>query len=295
VSAGTRRFANYTNLSPGHYTFKIKCESRDGIPSKGITTLAVYIKPPWWLTWWACTLYALLAGIIVYSLYRNRIRDLEHKQAAQINVMVATQEEERKRISRDLHDDVGTKLSALKLFLSSLHERAFNTNNEEIKFLAESSEQYITEAMQDIRRLLLNLSPAVLEEFGYSTAVEGLVNKINETKQIHFNLVMFGMKNRLPKDYELALYRITQELINNVLKHAEAKYVSLQIGQRDKKIILMIEDDGKGFDVHAHKDGYGLQNLEARTQLMHGIMTIDSQPGKGTSVWIEIPDNFNTA
>ena len=293
VSAGTRRFANYTNLSPGHYTFRVKCESRDGVPSKDITTLAVYIKPPWWVTWWAYTLYALLAVIIVYSLYRNRIRDLEHKQAAQINVMVATQEEERKRISRDLHDDVGTKLSALKLFLSSLHERASDTNDEEIKLLAESSEQYITEAMQDIRRLLLNLSPAVLEEFGYSTAVEVLVNKINETKQINFNLVMFGMKNRLPKDYELALYRITQELINNVLKHAEAKYVSLQIGQRDKKIILMIEDDGKGFDVHAHKDGYGLQNLEARTQLMHGIMTIDSQPGKGTSVWIEIPDNFN--
>jgi signal transduction histidine kinase/ligand-binding sensor domain-containing protein len=295
VSAGTRRFANYTNLPPGHYTFKVKCENRDGVPSKNITTLAVYIRPPWWLTWWAYTLYALLAGVIVYSLYRNRIRDLEQKQAAQINVMVATQEEERKRISRDLHDDVGTKLSALKLFLSSLHERAFNTNNEEIKILAESSEQYITEAMQDLRRLLLNLSPAVLEEFGYSTAVEVLVNKINETKQIHFNLVMFGMKSRLPKDYELALYRITQELINNVLKHAEAKYVSLQIGQRDKKIILMIEDDGKGFDVHAHKDGYGLQNLEARTQLMHGIMTIDSQPGKGTSVWIEIPDNFSIA
>jgi len=97
------------------------------------------------------------------------------------------------------------------------------------------------------------------------------------------------MKKRLQKDYELTLYRITQELINNVLKHARAKHVSLQIGQRDEKIILMIEDDGKGFDVGAHKDGYGLHNLDARTKLMHGTMTIDSQPGKGTSVLIEIP------
>jgi signal transduction histidine kinase len=88
------------------------------------------------------------------------------------------------------------------------------------------------------------------------------------------------------------LYRITQELINNVLKHAEAKNVSLQIGQRDEKIILMIEDDGKGFDVLAHKDGYGLHNLNARTQLMNGTMVIDSQVGKGTSVLIEIPYNF---
>jgi signal transduction histidine kinase len=235
----------------------------------------------------------VLAGAIVYTIHRNHIRALESKQAAQIRVMVATQEEERKRISRDLHDDVGTKLSALKLFLSSLHEKAIYTDNKEIKSLAESSEQFITEAMQDVRQLLLNLSPAVLEEFGYTTAVEGLVNKINETKQIHFSLVVFGMNHRLQKDYELALYRITQELINNVLKHAEAKHVSLQIGVRDGKVILLMEDDGKGFDVAAHKDGYGLHNLDARTKLMHGTITIDSQPGKGTSVLIEIPYNLN--
>ncbi len=229
---------------------------------------------------------------MVYSLYRNNIRQLKNKQAAQIKAMVATQEEERKRISRDLHDDVGTKLSALKLFLSSLHEKASETKNEEIKSLTKSSEQFIKEAMQDVRQLLLNLSPTVLEEFGYTTAVEGLVNKINETKQIHFSLIVFGMKQRLQKDYELALYRITQELINNVLKHAEAKHVSLQIGQRDEKIILMMEDDGKGFDINAHKDGYGLNNLDARAKLMNGTITIDSQPGKGTSVLIEVPYDF---
>jgi two-component system NarL family sensor kinase len=77
------------------------------------------------------------------------------------------------------------------------------------------------------------------------------------------------------------------------LKHAHAKQVSLQIGQRDEKIILMIEDDGKGFDVTSHNDGYGLHNLEARTKLLNGVMTIDSHPGKGTSVLIEIPYNFN--
>jgi signal transduction histidine kinase len=210
-----------------------------------------------------------------------------------MKVMVSTQEDERKRISRDLHDDIGTKLSALKLFLSSLHEKASDINNREIESLAHSSEQFITEAMADVRQLLLNLSPTVLEEFGYATAVEGLVNKINETRQINFNLVVFGMKQRLQKDYELALYRITQELINNVLKHAEAKHVSLQIGQRDEKIILMMEDDGKGFDVNAHKDGYGLNNLAARTKLMQGTMVIDSNAGKGTSVLIEIPYNLN--
>ena len=135
----------------------------------------------------------------------------------QIKAMVATQEQERKRISRDLHDDVGTKLSALNLFLSSLDEKAKCANNNEIRSLAQSSKQFIKEAMYDVRQLLLNLSPTVLEEFGYVTAVEGLVNKINETKQIHFDLVVFGINHHLKKEYELALYRITQELINNVL------------------------------------------------------------------------------
>jgi signal transduction histidine kinase/ligand-binding sensor domain-containing protein len=293
VEAGQQRFASYTNLSPGHYKFKLKCKNRDGISSKGITTLSIYICPPWWATWWAYTLYALLIGSIIYSLYRNHINNLKKKQSDQIATMVATQEEERKRISRDLHDDVGTKLSALKLFLSSLREKALETNNEEINSLAQSSEDFISEAMRDVRQLLHNLSPGVLEEFGYTTAVEGLVNKINETKQLQFSLVVFGMKQRLQKDYELALYRITQELINNVLKHSEAKHVSLQIGERDEKIILMIEDDGKGFDLSSHNNGYGLYNLEARTKLLHGVITIDSQFGKGTSVLIEIPYHLN--
>src|SRR5689334_13665560 len=115
--------------------------------------------------------------------------------------------------------------------------------------------------MQDVRQLLLNLSPMVLEEFGYTVAVQGLVNKINETKRLKFTFMTFGIKQRFHKEYELALYRITQELVNNILKHANAGQVTLQIGRRNKKIILLIEDDGKGFDANQHKDGYGLRNL----------------------------------
>ncbi len=283
--------AVFGNMREGAYTFKLKAVSPFGVWSE--TAYSFKVLPPWWRTWWAYTLYALLIGGMGYTFYRNHIRGIKRKQAEQIKTMVATQEEERKRISKDLHDEVGVKLSALKLFLSSLSEKASATNNEEIVSLAQSSENLITEAMQDVRQLLLNLSPGILEEFGYSTAVEGLVSKINETEQLHFSLVIFGMKQRLQKDYELALYRITQELINNVIKHAGAKQVSLQIGRRDEKIILMIEDDGKGFDVGSRKDGYGLHNLDTRTRMLDGIITIDSQPGKGTSVLIEIPYNLN--
>ena len=137
--------------------------------------------------------------------------------------------------------------------------------------------------------MLLNLSPGILEEFGFVSAIQGLVTKINQTGVIHFELSTFGLQYRLRKEYELALYRIIQELINNVLKHAEAKYVTLQIGYREGNIIIMMEDDGKGFEINQHRDGYGLKNLETRTKLLNGTMNIDSHIGTGTSVSIEIP------
>jgi len=233
----------------------------------------------------------LLAMVIVIKNIQRK--KLQEKQAAQLKTMIDTQESERKRISRDLHDDIGTKLSALGLFLSSMKEKAVESENIEIISLAQSSQQFIREAVYDLRELLLDLSPSVLEDFGYTTAVEGLINKINETKLIHFSLVIFGMKERLQHNYELALYRITQELINNVLKHSEAKKVTLQIGRREDLIILMIEDDGKGFELLDYQEGYGLKNLSSRTALLQGKMIIDSAPGKGTSVLIEIPYHSN--
>ncbi|MBS1921168.1 MAG: hypothetical protein JST17_13025 [Bacteroidetes bacterium] len=283
--------AVFGNLKAGYYTFKLKALSPFGVRSE--TEYSFKVMPPWWLTWWAYIFYTVMAAGILVALYRNRIRIMEDRQARRMNIMVATQEEERKRIAWELHDDVGVKLSALKLSLSSLTEKAEKTKNEEIHSLARHSENLISESMQDVRRLLRNLSPGVLEEFGYTIAVEGLVNKINETGQIRFNLVIFGMNGRLKKEYELSLYRITQELINNVLKHARARNVSLQIGHRDEKIILMMEDDGKGFDVNSKSDGYGLHNLDIRTKLMKGTLTIDAAPGKGTSVLIEIPYTKN--
>lgn len=225
------------------------------------------------------------SGFVIRNIQRKR---LQEKQAAQFKTMIETQERERRRISRDLHDDIGTKLSALRLFLSSMKEKTANSNPE-LSALVENSELFVREAVHDLRQLLSDLSPSVLEEFGYSTAVEGLVSKINQAKLVHFNLIIFGMKGRISRDYELALYRITQELINNVLKHAAAKNVTLQIGIRDELIVLMIEDDGKGFELSEQAEGYGLKNLAARTALMNGKMTIDTAPGRGTSVTIEIP------
>ena len=288
--SGFDRIVHYFNLAPGDYVFRLKAYNTDG--PTGERQIKIHISPPWWKTIWAYLFFGISLLGSAFLFYRNRIRQLKKRQTEQIRAAIHAQEEERKRISRDLHDDIGTKLSALKLFISSLELKAHAIHNEEIVSLAQNSEQFIGEVVKDLRTLLINLSPTVLEDFGYTNAVEGLANKINETKLIRFDLNVFGFKKRLQKDYELALYRITQELINNILKHADAKNISLQTGQRDEKIVLLIEDDGKGFDVNIHKDGYGLKNLETRTKLLNGKMVIESVPGKGTITHIEIPYNL---
>ncbi|HWB28017.1 MAG TPA: two-component regulator propeller domain-containing protein [Chitinophagaceae bacterium] len=285
--------ASYSNLRPGTYTFLVRASNDAGAWSEKTASLQFIIAPPFWQTIWAYLLYAISAAAAIYAVYVSRIKQYRLKQETQLRTMIATQEEERKRISRDLHDDIGTKLSALKLFVSTFKNNLQKHQYRETETLAQNTEELIDETIRDVRVMLMNLSPGILEEFGYVTAVEGLVNKINETKIILINLVIFGIKERFAKEYELALYRITQELVNNILKHAEATNVSLQIGYRDGKIILMIEDDGKGFDVTAHKEGYGLKNLDARTTLLQGVMTIDSREGNGTSVLVEIPYQFN--
>ncbi len=283
--------AHFGNINEGNYTFKVKAMSPDGVWSFPVL-YSFKVLPPWYRSWWAYSLYVITASFLIYSIYKKKIRQMEKKQAKQLHTIIATQEEERKRISRDLHDDVGTKLSALKLFLSSLKNSVEKKQYQQADQLADNSENLINQTIKDVRNMLLNLSPGILEEFGFTTAIESLVNKINQTNTIHFDLSVFGMNENLKIEYQLALYRITQELINNVLKHSNAKRVSLQIGYRDEKIIIMIEDDGKGFDLNQHKDGYGLKNLEARTKLLNGAMNIDSQPGRGTSISIEVPYKF---
>jgi signal transduction histidine kinase/ligand-binding sensor domain-containing protein len=287
---GRNRQAYYFDVPPGKYIFRVRAASRYNVWAE--QDLTIVISPPWWRTWWGYCLFIISGLGLIYAIYRNRINRIYAQQQKQMHTMVATQEEERKRISRDLHDDVGTKLSALQLFISSMKNNIRARDFEQADELAENANQLINQTMKDVREMLLSLSPTVLEEFGYITAVEGLINKINSAHLVQFNLGIFGMEVLLSKDQELALYRITQELINNILKHADATLVSLEIGHRDKKVILMIEDNGKGFDTSAHSEGYGIKNLYARTKLLNGEIHIDSAPGKGTSVLIEIPHQF---
>lgn len=284
---GSNTTAQFENIPPGEHTFRLRALGPSGI--SGETSFAFRVLRPWWTSWWAYVAYLAFGAGLFYLLYRLYALSTERKQVKEINIVLAAQEEERRRIARDLHDDIGVKLSAVKLYLSSLSGKASVLHDREIKSLAEQTESLVGETMQDVRGLLADLSPGMLEDPGCLAAVEDLVSKINASGRLQISLFVFGIQARFEKENELALYRMIQELINNILKHSHAARASLQIGLRDGKIVLMAEDNGCGFEKNGPHNGHGLRNLVIRTRAMKGTIAIDSEPGKGTSVTIEIP------
>lgn len=221
------------------------------------------------------------------NLQSELIKSLEENRELQeesIKAIVETQETERTRIGRDLHDDVGAQLSTLKLFLNSMKSKTGKEQEELINY----STTILDSAIHDIRTILINLSPKVLDEYGYVKAVEEMVSKINSSNVLKFELSVHGLEQRLDSKLENSLYRITQELINNSLKYSWAKHIILDVLRRDDRIVLMYEDNGRGCDIEASTRGFGLTNIRTRVKMFNGQVYFDSSPGNGFRCEIEL-------
>ena len=158
-------------------------------------------------------------------------------------------------------------------------------NDPEIRQL---STELVDQAICELRNILLNLSPKTLEENGLAAALQDLADNITKLNLIRLHLDVTTFHLRLKDACEYGLYRISQELINNTIKHASAKNVFISLVVRDKQIIVLYEDDGIGFDPEHVKKGYGLHNVETHTQAIQGDLVIDSSRGKGLAVTITL-------
>ncbi|HYV90313.1 MAG TPA: tetratricopeptide repeat protein [Chitinophagales bacterium] len=222
-----------------------------------------------------CLVVFVFAGLLFN---RFKLKKKIESQQALLN--------ERKRISTELHDDLGAQLSTARMFINNLKNNMGADGNHR---LIENSLNLIDSSISDLRKIMDDLQSSTLQEKGYVAATEELVNKINQLQQINFALTHHGIDSRFDHKTEHNLFRITQELINNTLKYAKAKNVSLDLVKRDDKIVLMYEDDGEGFDVQNVKHGYGLSNIESRAQALAGTAEFDSKPGAGSRTIIEMP------
>ncbi len=225
------------------------------------------------------------------QLVQNEIDELLATQEIRAaHARIEGQDTERKRIAQDLHDRLGSMLSTIKLY--------FDETDSKIEALKESNVQstqkvaeLIDEACTEVRRIAHNMQSGILTRFGLVAELKSLTRTLNDSKKIKVELNTFGFQERLNNSIEISIYRIIQELISNVLKHANATNLSIQINRFDDILNILIEDDGQGFNPESidPDQGMGLKNVRTRVAGLNGTFSIDSGKGNGTTTSIDIP------
>lgn len=219
---------------------------------------------------------------------------LKDQELISIRNVLEVQEKERKRIAQDLHDRLGSMLSMTKLHFQNVNNNIAiikNINQQEY----DKANKLLDDACNEIRSIAHNLSSGVLKNFGLVAAVKELKNTLVDTKKYDVELIIHQFDKRIHSNYELTIYRIIQELISNILRHADANEISIQLLRKKDYIHASIEDNGKGFDssLLSNKSGMGLKNIKSRIFGLNGTFNIDSQKGRGTLTFFEIPINQN--
>ncbi len=297
IAAGNDRAASYTHLNPGKYIFRVLGSNNDGVWSEGGAAVTIIISPPFWQTWWfrffAASFIILAAGLILNLKIQKLKKEKEQQEKFSKN-LILSQENERRRIARELHDSLGQNLLIIKNkaagFLSG------NRNNQENNTAADI-ESLALESLNEIREISYNLHPHQLEKLGVSKAIESIFYRLESSSNIKFNYRIERIDGLIPKELDINLFRLIQEAINNVIKHSGAKEASVMISLKNKIIHVDIEDNGKGFDVeervNSTNGNYGLSDIFERTRVMGGKIEIKSVPLLGTSISIKIPVTMN--
>lgn len=243
----------------------------------------------------AAALFLAVSMVLSFVLYQRKVifknqQILQIQNAYQKDLLHATlvsEEQERERIARDLHDEVGATLATAKLYLAQIKFRVVETPNEALtkaEDLAQQANELVNRTIQHIRLISRDLSPVVLTGMGIAAAVSELASTINTAKAIPLHCDCPDHLPRFEAMKELMLYRIIQELINNSLKHAQAQNLYLSLRCEDgKKLFFSYRDDGKGFDMKktSSTKSLGLKNIESRSDTLGGKATFTSKENEG--------------
>jgi signal transduction histidine kinase len=201
--------------------------------------------------------------------------------------VVDAQEVERRRLARELHDETGQALTSILLGLRSVEE---TLDGEDSRAAAKGLRELVVATLQDVRRLAVELRPKALDDFGLAPALERLTQTFAEQTGIAVDLEAALPGERLAAEIETALYRIVQESLTNVVKHARASNVSILVRRRGDVVAAVIEDDGRGFDPGGVRDeAFGLLGMRERVALLDGRLDVESRDGGGTTIAVEVP------
>ncbi|GIN39747.1 MULTISPECIES: sensor histidine kinase [Heyndrickxia] len=219
----------------------------------------------------------------------SALEDAKEKQDFGLRVIEA-QEEERKRLSREIHDGPAQMLANM-LLRSDLVEKVYREQGivnalEEVKSL----KKMVRSSLSEVRRIIYDLRPMALDDLGLVPTLRKYLERTEEYNNgVTFHFINLGQEYRLPSKYEVALFRLVQESVQNAIKHAQASEIHVKIDMQQDSVFLIVKDNGKGFDVREKKEGsFGIMGMRERVEIIDGKITIDSKIGEGTIVMIQV-------
>ncbi|HEY1008727.1 MAG TPA: two-component regulator propeller domain-containing protein [Sphingobacteriaceae bacterium] len=270
--------ANYSYLPPGEYVFKVRAVNSEGISSSSITSLFIHIKPAFWQRWWFLGLIVISAAGLVYYINNQRLRRLLEVQKI------------REKVARDLHDDMGSTLSTINILGEMVKMKVNGDNhtvNEYLTKITDNSSRMM-EAMDDI---VWSIKPSNDSIQKITARMREFASTILEPKDIDYTFVIDEKIKDLVINMQIRrdLFLIFKEAVNNLAKYSKASAASINFGVKNKKLYLVIQDNGIGFDPRKDPGGNGLINMSKRAQMLGGSLIIESAPGRGTSIVLEVP------
>jgi signal transduction histidine kinase/ligand-binding sensor domain-containing protein len=296
VDAGSRRIAYYSHLPSGDYVFHVIAGNSDGIWNQEGKTLAIRVLAPFYQTRWFEFLSLLALAGLVALMWRYRVSQLEQKQALQqafSRQLIASQEAERKRIAAEMHDSLGQRLVVIKslALLMIRSKKNVPADDTDVQTLAEIGDE-ASSAIEETRGISYNLRPFQLDRLGLTKALEAMIRTTGAASGIRFTTDLDNIDDFFPEDLRINFYRIVQESLGNIMKHAQATEVMVRAKRTTQDLTLTIDDNGRGFQPSERsapnsRSGFGLTGMGERASLLGGDLRVRSTPGKGTTVVVE--------
>lgn len=288
--AGTQRSANYSYLPAGSYTFRVIAANANGVWNNEGAAIRLVVHPYFYQTWWFLLLaVSALAGTIwlIAHARLSQVRKIAEAKTAFSRQLITSQEAERKRIAAELHDGLGQSLLVIKN-RTSIGKRLVHDGAKVAAQLDEISNA-TGQALEEVRGIAYNLRPYHLERLGLRESLNAMIEKIREATGLEINARVALFDEVFSKDDEVLFYRVIQECLNNIIKHAEATAVEINIVQTETEVAARIQDNGRGFTVESQASGFGLIGMAERVRMLGGTRSMESEAGKGTTVKMIIP------
>ena len=312
VYSGSRHYASYTNINPGTYTFIVKGTNNDGVWNEKGTSISIIINPPWWRTWWAYTVFTLLFAGFIYALFRYRLNKLRMQHEILLQQQKASQLEiesrqellyERLRISRELHDDIGSTLGSILIYSEVAKKRTEkNENANEVLLKIGLVSRELIDKMSDIV-WSLNLNNESFEQL--QSRMMTFAAMILTHQNIRYDFIADEKLKalQLTSEQRKNIFLIFKEALHNIVKYAACKTVSITLYVKNDHLLMAIKDDGKGFDadttiLNNHSlnssslgrlGGNGIKNMYSRADDMNAVLCISSKINEGTIVQLTLP------